>query len=279
MTRSRILLLLGWALPASLAAQGDCYPGTGSNEAKTFAIKSVALAYSVGEAPGAGRTRLGFELSAVPTVDAETATPTVCRPGKGSENVNQLPILVRPRVAVNLPAGLQFDGSWLPPVRIDGVKANLFGLALQRPTALGSILTGTIRGHATLGTIYAAFTCPDEALEDPASECYQGTRSDDTYQPNIFGLEGILSAVLAGGRFRPYFGLGYSHLAPRFQVNFTNRQGSLDNRKVIVDLNRGTVFGGATWVASPRWTLSGEVYSAPADAVTGRLIGRVNLGQ
>lgn len=279
MTTSRILLLLGCAVPASLAAQGDCSPGPASNEAQTFAIKSVALAYAVGEAPGGGRTRLGMELSLVPSVDDATATPTVCRPGKGPENVNQLPILVRPRIAINLPAGLQLDASWLPPVRVSGVKANLFGLALQRPTALSALLTGTVRAHTTLGTIHAAFTCPDEALGDPNSECYQGTRSDDSYQPNIFGIEGIVSADLADGRFRPYVGLGYSHLAPRFQVNFTNRQGSLDDRKVIVDLNRGTVFGGGTWVASSRWTLSGEVYSAPADAVTGRLIGRVNLGR
>ncbi|MEK6598526.1 MAG: hypothetical protein AABY91_09355 [Gemmatimonadota bacterium] len=279
MTRTRLLLLVGCWLPSQLAAQDDCYPGAASHEAKVFAMKSVALAYSVGEAPGSRGARLGLELSTVPKVDDVTATPTICRPGKGPEHANLLAVLVRPRIAVDLPGRVQLDASWLPPVRVDGVKANLFGFALQRPTALGSILTGTVRAHATVGSIEAPITCPDEALADPGSECYQGTRSDDRYRPNIFGMEGILSAALAAGKFRPYLGVGYSHLAPRFQVNFTNRQGSHDGRRVLVDLTRGTVFGGATWVAAARWTLSGEVYATPADAVTGRLVGRVLLGQ
>ena len=279
MTRTRLLLLAGCWLPGQLAAQDDCYPGSASHEAKVFAMKSVALAYSVGEAPGSNGARVGLELSTVPKVDDVTATPTICRPGKGPEHANLLAVLVRPRIGVDLPGGVQFDASWLPPVRVDGVKANLFGFALQRPTALGSILTGTVRAHATVGSIDAPITCPDEALADPGSECYQGTRSDDRFRPNIFGMEGILSADLAAGKLRPYLGVGYSHLAPRFQVNFTNRQGSLDDRRVIVDLTRGSVFGGATWVAAARWTLSGEVYATPADAVTGRLVGRVLLGQ
>lgn len=277
MIRSIAALLLLAATPALLAGQDDCRPGPASNEAKALALKSVALAFSPAEAPSAPRWWVGLETAAVPSVDDATATPTICRPGKGPENANLLAVLVRPRIAVPLPGGFQFDGSWLPPVRVADVKANLFGVALSRPARLGPDFTGTLRAHATLGTIRAPITCPDEALANPDSECWQGTRSDDRYQPNIVGLEGILSWAVAEGRLRPYLGAGYTRLAPRFQVNFVNRQGSLDDRRVIVDLNRAAFFGGATWQPSDRLGVSGEIYAVPADAVTARLTGRILL--
>jgi len=55
-------------------------------------------------------------------------------------------------------------------------------------------------------------------------------------------------------------------------VNFTNRFGDLDNTKVEVNLTRGALFGGATWMATSSLGLSGEIYGAPGDEVTGRLM-------
>ena len=83
---------------------------------------------------------------------------------------------------------------------------------------------------------------------------------------------------LAGGRLRPYGGAGYNRLQPRFQVNFTDQGGVLDDRRVEVDLDRLIVFGGATWELGTRLGITGEVYSAPADAVTGRVIVRTAVG-
>jgi hypothetical protein len=74
------------------------------------------------------------------------------------------------------------------------------------------------------------------------------------------------------GRFRPFVGTGANILHPRFQVNFTNLSGFTDNTRVRVNLTRGVLFGGATWAPSSRFGLSGEIYSVPADAVTGRLM-------
>ena len=133
----------------------------------------------------------------------------------------------------------------------------------------GTQLMGRL--HATIGSVRAPFTCPDEALQDPGSECYQGTRSDDSYKPNIWGAELAVGWPLAGGHFRPYLGGGFNLLRPRFQVNFRNVAGTLDRRKVEVNLTRVVFFGGATWAPSNEFSLSGEIYSAPQDAVTGRV--------
>ena len=270
--------LLG--LPAAAAAQGDCFPGPGSNEARTFASFSVPLAFSSAGAPerSAG-LRFGLETASVSGVDRATATPTICRPGKGPENTNLLPAFPRPRLTVPMPGGLGLELSWIPPVRVGGVRADLFGLAVERSFGRPDGIVLGLRGHATLGSLRAPITCDDAALADPSSECFGGRRSDDRFRPNILGAEARVGFPVAHGRLRPYAGIGYNRLHPRFQVHFVNRDGALDNRRVEVDLDRVTTFGGATWAVSPGLDLSGECYAVPADGVSGRVVVRFAVGR
>ena len=268
------LLLL---LPAGSAAQ-ECRPPEESNEAESFGIVSVPLAFGRAQAPELlPGLRFGLEVAYMPQVDDETATPTICRPGKGPENVNLSRVLPRPRLAVPLPFGLALEASWVPPVRVGGVKANLFGVSVWR--SFGNIdgVVASMRGHATFGSVRAPITCDEDALADATSECFQGSKSDDRYGPNIFGADLAASVPVAEGRLRPYLGAGYSRLAPRFQVNFTNSVGEVDTTRVIVNLDRLAVFGGATWTLSYRLALSGEVYATPADAVSARVVLRSSL--
>jgi hypothetical protein len=263
------------SLPARAAAQADCFPPDDSNEAQLFAAFAVPLAFSVSEAPVTalpGGIRIALEATYLPNIDEEIRTPTICRPGKGPENTDLLFAFPRPRVSMGLPEGFQIQASWVPPIRLSGVRANLVGLSLQRSMAIGGqgILI-TVRTHVAFGLIRAPITCNEKALTDETSVCYQGTRSDDRYHPNTFGAEGIASWSIGNGQIRPFLGAGINVLHPRFQVNFTDQFGETDNRKVEVNLTRAALFGGATWAPVPGWGFSGQVYSTPGDAVTGRL--------
>ncbi len=272
-----VMLALGW--PAAAAAQGDCFPGAASNEAKTLAIFAVPLAFGRGSAPEVfPGFRAGVELAFLPNVDDATATPTICRPGKGPENTNLLFALPRPRLGLPLPFGLALQASWVPPVRVRGVKAHLFGISVEK--AFGDLdgLVAAVRAHATFGSVRAPITCGDEAREDPASECFGGSRSDDRLRPNIMGVDVAVGGPVAEGRLRPYGGVGYNRLQPRFQVNYTNQLGELDDRRVEVDLDRFVMFGGATWQTTDRLSVTGELYAVPADAITGRVIVRTAVG-
>jgi hypothetical protein len=270
-------LVLGW--PSLAAAQGDCFPGAESNEAKTMAIFAVPLAFSRGSAPEVfPGFKAGLELAYLPKVDDVTATPTICRPGKGPEHTNLLFGLPRPRFGMPLPFGLTLQASWVPPIRVNGVKANLFGVSLEKAFGQVDGLVAAVRAHATFGSVRAPITCDERALEDASSECFGGTKSDDRLSPNILGLDVAVGGPLAGGRLRPYAGAGYNRLEPRFQVNFTNQFGELDDRRVEVNLNRLALFGGATWEVTERLGVTGEIYAVPADAVTARLIVRTAVG-
>lgn len=271
----RRLLLCGLlALPSSALAQGDCFPPDDSNEAKVFAILGVPLALGPAEAPAARAQwvpRFSLETSYIPNIDDETATPTVCRPGKGPENTNFASVLPRPRVSLGLPAGLAVEVSWVPPISFNGATPNLLGFSLGKIFNLGQAMQLGVRLHATTGKIEAPITCDEDALQDPVSECFNGTESDDRYKPNAFGADITGGWSLGGGRVRPFVGAGVNLLRPRFQVHFVNQFDQLDDRKVEVDLERLALFAGATWFPVPRLGVTGQIYSAPADAVTGRL--------
>ena len=273
-----VLLLSGY--PVLLAAQYDeCRPGRDSHEAQTLGIFSVPLAFSGTSAPGKlTHITLGLEASRVPSVDPVTATPTICRPGKGPENTDALPALARPRIGVPLPLGLALEASWIPPLRVNGVEANLFGFALSRSVGRADGVTAGLRAHATFGTINAPVTCDESAITDPVSECFHGNVSDDRYSPNIMGVELSVGWPMAGGRLRPYVGSGYNHLQPRFRVNFTNQFGQTDTTPVEVNLDRGVIFGGASWKLTRHLDVSGEIYSSLSDATTGRFVIRRTLG-
>jgi len=277
------LLAGAGAMTASLAtahAQGTCRPPDDSNEAQVFGIQSVPLAYS-GLGGGAvdrpGRVWAVLELSYLPSIDSVTRTPTICRPGKPAENTNPIDVFPRPRVGLVLPYHFSLEASWIPPVRVNGVRANLFGVSLAWTHAAGRTVSVAFRAHGTFGEIRAPVTCDDDALGDPASECFGGTKSDDRYRPNIFGVDATVALALGSGRWRPYVGGGYNRLEPRFQVHFVNSAGQLDDTRVEVGLNRGTVFGGLQWLPNGWLVVGGEAYAAPADAVTGRAFLRAYL--
>jgi hypothetical protein len=256
-----------------------CRPSASSNEAKTLAIFSVPLAFGPVLAPDTGRRiQVGLEGTYLPKIDRATATPTICQPGKGPENTDLFFAVPRPRIALPLPMGLTLEASWIPPIRLNGVKANLFGVSLAKSFGLGSPV-GSLRAHGTFGSIRGPITCDQAALVDPVSECFNGTESDDKYAPNIFGADVALGRSMVGGRLRPYLGAGYNRLQPRFQVNFTNQFGNLDTTRVVVNLNRAVVFGGATWQVADRLSATTEIYAAPADAVTVRLAPRAAIGR
>lgn len=277
-----LLVLLLTARHAAAQGEDVCRPGKGSNEARTMAIFAVPLAFSSAAAPAhlsAGRFQLGLELSYLPNVSPTVATPTICRPDKtGPENTDLLFAAPRPRVGLSLPAGFALEASWIPPVRMSEVKANLFGIAIARTTPLGGRgMLLELRAHGTFGKVEAPITCDDAALQDAGSPCYQGTRSNDAFKPNVMGISAAVGWNLGRG-IRPYLGAGYNHLEPRFQVNFTNQFDVLDRRRVVVSLDRAVLFAGATWSPRPSVDLSGELYSAPADAITARITARIRLG-
>ena len=268
-----LLLLLAW--PATqIAAQGTCTPPEDSNEAKLLAFFSAPIAFSPGgnvTPLGAGKFRLGFELTYVPQPSDEITQSEFCQ--DKSEETDLSPIFPRPRLAIGLGRGFVLEGSYLPPVTVMDATPNLGSVALSYLTNVGA--TGLLlRAHATFGQVEGAITCPEDAIQtdDVLQPCYATEPSEDTYKPNMFGVEAAFT--FAGGpSWSGYGGAGFTAERPRFQVGFQDaRPGRpYDDTKIEVDLNRIALFLGAVFQVSSNIGLSAELYSVPEDVTTFRV--------
>ncbi|MBK7786544.1 MAG: hypothetical protein IPJ57_18850 [Gemmatimonadetes bacterium] len=276
-------LLLGCTVLATpLVGQGNCSPSPSSREAQVFAHVSVPLAYGNAQAPWIyrpGLVQLSVEGAYLPEASARIRTPAKCRPGAGPEDWNQAQVLPRPRVGFALADGVMLELSWLPPVRIQGVKGGLWGFAFTRVVPMnrkGALFSGRL--HATIGSVRAPITCPTTLVQAPGNPCSGGSRSDDKFSPNIYGVELAGTFPMARGRIRPYLGAGYNILHPRFEVSYRDSLDQRNHQKVKVNMSRITAFGGVTLAVTEGILLSGEAYSAPSDLVTGRVRLTVGFG-
>jgi hypothetical protein len=222
-----------------------------------------------------GGTILLMEVATLQTIDSATATPSYCRAGKPDENVNLMSVLPRPRIILATVDGITVEASWIPPITINGVKANIFGVAIARTVEAGPGVL-SMRAAATLGEIRAPITCTEEQIavdpSDPsATECAGGEDpSSDHYKPNSVSVDLTYGWVLAAGKFRPYIGGGANFLRPRFQVDFVDQFGTHKDQKIETNMTRPAFFGGVTWAPLAQFGLTGEYYADPGTAWTAR---------
>ena len=116
-------------------------------------------------------------------------------------------------------------------------------MCVTRSTWLLAALASCVacsRPVETVGHVSGPITCAQSSLQqtDPEAGCYGTRPSDDTFKPNMFGLEGVYGATTRSGRFDLFVGSGFTWLRPRFEVGFTNLDGVTDNTQIEVDLTR-----------------------------------------
>jgi hypothetical protein len=136
-----------------------------------------------------------------------------------------------------------------------------------------------LRADGTIGHVRGPITCSESSLQqsDPEGACYGDNQSNDTFKPNMFGVEGVYGVTSRGGRFEFFAGTGMTWLRPRFEVGFTDLNGITDNTRVEVNLERWSVLGGATLNLPARFAITTEVYSVPKDVTTWRLAASYRL--
>ncbi|MEO7511058.1 MAG: hypothetical protein ABIZ91_04780, partial [Gemmatimonadaceae bacterium] len=172
----------------SLAVPGECRPPKDSSEAKLLAFFSVPIAFSPAghaERLAPGAVRLSFDLTWVPTPDADIRRASYCN--RKSENTDLSPIFPRPRLAVGLPGGFFLEGSYMPPITVLDATPNLGSVALGWSRSLSESGDGlgswvTLRAHATMGEVTGPITCSNSALQTTSrvQPCYGNEPSDDT---------------------------------------------------------------------------------------------------
>jgi hypothetical protein len=282
----RVAATLGASAAMVSTGAAQCRPPASSNEARLLAYYSAPVVLALQVMPlGAGSGRVGFsgDVTYIPPPD-----PTLRRSGRcfmpKEESTHLTSFLPRPRMVAWLPHQIMLEASYLPPIRVAGAKANLFSGAASVTHGLGvwlgGPLEGTVRAHVTHGSIRGSITCAKHALQqrDASAPCYGTTPSYDTFRPNLWGLETILSRSMLNGRLGIYGGAGTSWLKPRFQAHFQEGTGVLDSTRVEVDLQRYSLFTGGEWRVAGRWSATAQLYAFPEDVALFRVGVAANVG-
>lgn len=278
------LVLVALVLPPATAG-AQCRPGEHSNEAKLLAHYSAPIAFAPQTGPAFARDRLvlGGDFTYIPKPDPAVESTGTCFNGKKSTQLS--PVFPRARLTIGLPSGIGLEVGYLPPARVAGAKANLVSgaVSVARPflSVGGQPITAAARVHATRGYVNGAITCNDDALQqsNPSGPCYGSKESNDTFRPNMWGIDGAVGRSFLDRRLDLYAGGGMTWLSPRFRVGFTDATGYHDRTRVEVDLHRLSAFGGATYHLAGIWSGTAQVYSFPEDVTLFRVGATARLGR
>jgi len=264
--RPAIAALTLWGLvlhsisPTSAAADTEHVSSDSPEAWAMFYFTSVTVFSGLGTPRAREPWSVDFalELGNIPHLDTEERR--VGFHGTKVENLNNSPILARPILTFGLPWSTSLSLAYIPPIRVLGVKPNLFAMAIERPIYERGPWSFGARLHGQLGKSKGAFTCPGYAARyEPGSDgnpygC-EGKSRDRVIQ-NYVGLE-------LSGSYRieslddltPYLTLGANYLDTEFHVR-ARTFGSDDYSKIAAEIwtfSLGTGLGYAftdnTWVS------------------------------
>ena len=271
--------------------------GSGAPEAKlmlyyssTLAFSPVGLPYGTSHMPAvavatgrpSSRVEVAVEVSYLPPLSAAQRTTGSDKP----EATNLAPVFARPRLGLRLPGGLGLEASWIPPMRVFDVKANLFAGALSRSFSSASGVRVVPRISFLTGRVEGPITCNRDTANNRGAAlatyfafvCYSNN-SRDFFEPRHFSGELLVARSVVGGRWEPYVSAGARGERTRFDVGVIRSDGSRDPDNPVLEVKATRAYGtaGASWLGLRRTRLAAELYYAPGSAVTVRALAGVHL--
>jgi hypothetical protein len=252
-------------------------------EGRLIGFYSAALLYTPLGTPERARTwafDAGVEIAYIPHLSASQRRVSRDKP----QATNLAPVAPRPRLSLLLPAAVHAQVSWLPPLRVFDVEANLFSVSITRALEPRGF-TVAPRLVATWGKVRAAITCYEDLREGSQSEnlyynevCH-GRTSDDHFKPQHFSGEVLVSRQTPRLPFVPYAGIGVLREKTIFDIGVIRPDGSRDPDHPILELRatRAYAFLGGTVNAWRSTRLTSELFYAPGSLFTARVFAGIHL--
>jgi hypothetical protein len=252
-------------------------------EGRLIGFYSAALFFSPLGAPERGTTwalDAGLEVTYVPQLSKSQRTAFQDKP----EATNLAPVLPRPRVSLVLPGALHAQLSWVPPMRVFDVEANLFSVAVTRALEPRGT-TIAPRFVATWGKVRGSITCFEDLLRGTQNEAVYFTEicnsrtSDDHFKPQHLAAEVLVSRAVSRLPFLPYAGIGVLREKTIFDIGVLRTDGSRDPDHPILELRATRPYGflGGTVNAWRSTRFTGELFYAPGSLFTARVFAGIHL--
>lgn len=230
-----------------------------------FTSVSLLAGLGVPHSREAGSVEGGAELGWIPGLSAEQRQ--VGFNGTKEEDLNKAPLFARPRVTIGLPGQVALTLSYLPPIRVFGLKPNLFAFALERPLYESDPLTLGVRLYGQIGRSEGAITCWGDVVKFPpgsAENPYgcEETSADQATQ-RYAGLE--LSGAYRTERLQgltPYVAVAGNFLDTKVRVH-ARTFGILDRTRLVSQTWTYSASAGVTYPLADRLTLSVGMFYSP----------------
>jgi hypothetical protein len=243
-----------------------------SNAPEAWALRyftSASLFTGAGPAERRAPGALDFSLETIWVPELDKEQRTVGYGGTKEEELNRSPVWARLRARVALPAGWELEAGYIPPLEIDGVKANLFALSIGRQLlASGNFALG-LRLHAQRGKAKGDFTCKEGKdhlfpVGSPQNPFGCEAPSKDEVSLDSTGLELTGSWDLEGKAPTLHAAVSYNRMDVEFQVDALTF--GIHDRSLLKNEGDVVTFAtGATWSVFGRSSLGFEVLYAPLD--------------
>lgn len=216
-----------------------------------------------------GELQLGLEVGTVPALSESERR--VGFNGTKVEDINRLDAFTRPRLRAGLSRRLAIAASVVPPVTIEGIEPEIYGLALDALLFEGERWRVGGRLFGSRGTIDGDITCPasevaagDDLRRNPF-RCEE--RSHDRITVEAAGAA-VAVALERGreGRLEPYAGVGLAHMDLELQVD-ARYSGIIDRALYVTDGWTAHATVGLGYRLSRRLSVAGELFYSPLDVV------------
>ena len=252
-------------------------------EGRLIGYYSAALLFSPLGAPERVSTwalDAGLEVGYVPRLSKSQRTAFQDKP----EATNLAPVLPRPRGSVVLPGALHAHLSWVPPIRVFDIEANLFSVAVTRALEPRGI-TIAPRLLATWGKVRGSITCFEDLIHGTRNESVYFTEicnsrtSDDHFKPRHLAAEVLVSRVVSRLPFIPYGGIGILREKTIFDIGVQRTDGTRDPDHPILELRATRPYGflGGTVNGWRSTRFTGELFYAPGSLFTARVFAGIHL--
>lgn len=207
----------------------------------------------------------GVELDWIPQLSS--AQRQIGFNGIKEEDLNKAPVFGRPRITFGLPGRFALTLSYVPPIRIFGLKPNLFAFALERPLYERDPWTIGVRMYGQIGNVEGAFTCPGSVAQFPpgSPENLYGCerKSADKSSQRYAGLE--LSGSYRIEQLRgltPFIAISGNYLDTQVHVN-AQTFGIIDNTHLVAKTWTFAASAGIAYSLTDKLRLSVGMFYSP----------------
>lgn len=216
-----------------------------------------------------GTMSLGVEFGALPSLTS--AQQLVGFNGTESQDLNQAPFFLRPRITVALPARLSLLVAFVPPVKLFGITPRLLAAAIERPMHETASWTVGLRAYGQIGRVTGSYTCPKAALAfapgSPGNEDGCEAASSDVASLRYLGGEILVArGAETPRRLSPHAALGINYMNVAFHVDALTF-GMIDHTRY---LSHGWTASGSAGVSYPltsRVGLGFDLFYAPLTVI------------